>query len=89
MTIYKVFRGENRPEELLPVISTGALARFYAYLYLGLYYEALGREVEAYQYISVAADDDYRIGGYMHGVAKLHLAWLQLEQEQPPEPPLF
>ena len=89
MTIYKVFRGENRPEELLPVISTGALARFYAYLYLGLYYEALGREVEAYQYISVAADDDYGIGGYMHGVAKLHLAWLQREQEQPPEPPLF
>jgi lipoprotein NlpI len=89
MTIYKVFRGEDQPEELLPVISAGALARFCAHLYLGLYYEALGREVEAYQYISVAADDDYGIGGYMHGVAKLHLAWLQREQEEPPEPPLF
>ncbi len=89
MTIYKVFRGEDQPEELLPVISAGALARFYAHLYLGLYYEALGREIEAYRHISVAADDDYGIGGYMHGVAKLHLAWLQRKQEQPLEPPLF
>jgi len=89
MTIYKVFRGETRPEELLPGISTGALARFYAHLYLGLYYEALGREVEAYQHIAVAADDNYGIGGYMHGVAKLHLAWLQREQEQPSELPFF
>ena len=75
--IYDMFSGELRPEELLPVVSIQPLERFYAYLYLGLYYEVLGRETEAYEHISIAADDDYGMGGYMHGVAKLHLALLQ------------
>ena len=75
--IYEMFRGDRPPEELLSGVSIEPRARFYAYLYLGLYYEALGRELEAYENILFAANDDYIVGGYMNTVAKVHLALLQ------------
>ncbi len=75
--IYEMFRGDRPPEELLPAVSIEPRARFYAYLYLGLYYEALGRELDAYENILFAADVDYAGVGYMHAVARVHLALLQ------------
>ena len=80
--IYEMFRGDRPPEELLPTVGIEPRARFYAYLYLGLYYEALGRELEAYENITFAADDDYIVGGYMNAVAKVHLALLQRRDER-------
>lgn len=74
--VYEMFRGDFPPEELLPTVSDSPLARFYAHLYLGLYYEALGRGAEARKNIAAAADDEYRVGGYMHDVARIHLARL-------------
>ncbi len=75
--IYEMFRGDRPPEELLSAVSIEPRARFYAHLYLGLYYAALGREPEAYENITFAADDSYIVGGYMNAVAKVHLAFLQ------------
>ena len=75
--IYEMFRGDRAPQELQPAVSIEPRARFYAYLYVGLYYEALGREPEAYENIMFAADDDYAVGGFMNVVAKVHLALLQ------------
>lgn len=83
--IYEMFRGDRPPEELLPAVSIAPRARFYAHLYLGLYYEALGREREAYENILAAADDDYIVGGYMNTVAKVHLALLQRTRLEPVE----
>ena len=75
--IYEVFRGDRAPEDLLPAVSIEPRARFYAYLYLGLYFEALGRDREAFDNILLASDDDYVVGGYMHSVARVHRAILE------------
>ena len=52
-------------------------AQFYAHLYVGLYYEATGNAAGALKEITAAAQDQYSMGGYMHMVAKVHLALLQ------------
>jgi hypothetical protein len=52
-------------------------AQFYAELYVGLYFEALGEDALALEHITAAADDRFaRAGGYMHMVAKVHLGIL-------------
>jgi hypothetical protein len=42
-----------------------------------LYFEATGDGKRALEHIRVAAEDRYAVGGYMHGVARVHLASLQ------------
>ena len=76
--IYRMFRGELAPAD---VVAAGARAAdrgrasglFYAYLYAGLYHEALGNEAAARTHLMTAADSRYaRAGGYMHMVARVH-----------------
>jgi len=51
---------------------------FYARLYLGLYFEAVGNKARALEHITEAAADRYaQAGGYMHAVARVHLGILQ------------
>jgi lipoprotein NlpI len=71
--IYAMFRGEFVPERLLAVVGRSTEARFYAHLYLGLYFEALGRAEQAREHIAEAAGRRYTVGGYMHDVARVHL----------------
>ena len=53
-------------------------AQFYAHLYLGLFAEANGDARRALEHITAAADRRYAgAGGYMHTVAKVHLATLK------------
>ena len=52
------------------------LSQFYAHLYIGLYAEALGNKASALEHIKAAADERFAMGGYMHSVAKIHLARL-------------
>ena len=76
--VYEMFRGKLSPEEVLAAAGSQPSAQFYAQLYLGLYFEAMGNERRAREHIEAAADNRFAAaGGYMHSVAKIHLGILQ------------
>jgi len=75
--IYRMFRGELTPERVLASAGGQIEAQFYARLYAGLYYEALGDAKRALEHIGVAAQSRYATGGYMHTVARVHLGLRQ------------
>jgi lipoprotein NlpI len=75
--IYEMFRGTMQPDEVLTAAGNQPGAQFYAHLYLGLYSEALGNRPQTLEHITVAASERFRMGGYMYGVARVHLAILQ------------
>jgi lipoprotein NlpI len=71
--IYQMFRGTTPPDAVLAAAGTEPGAQFYAELYVGLYYDALGDDRRALEHLRVAASDRYSsAGGYMHVVARLH-----------------
>ncbi|MBM3775760.1 MAG: hypothetical protein FJW37_11450, partial [Acidobacteria bacterium] len=75
--IYEMFRGATAPGEVLAAAGDRPASRFYAHLYLGLYFEAHGNQRQALEHIAAAAADRYRAaGGYMHMVARVHLGLL-------------
>lgn len=75
--IYDMFRGTRRPEDVLSTAGQQRSAQFYARLYLGLYFEAMGNARLAREHITAAAADQFAtVGGYMHTVAKVHLGVL-------------
>ncbi len=72
--IYEMFRGTVTPADVLAA-GGGPEGEFYAHLYVGLYFEALGDAARAREHIAVAAADRYApVGGYMHMVAQVHRA---------------
>jgi lipoprotein NlpI len=76
--IYQMFRGVLNPDEVLAAAGSRIQARFHAHLYVGLYSEAVGNHARALEHIKAAAEDQYAdAGGYMHIVARVHLAMLQ------------
>jgi lipoprotein NlpI len=76
--IYEMFRGALTPEQVLAAAGDRLESGFYAHLYLGLYYEASGNSPGALEHITAAAADRYAAaGGFMHTVARVHLALLQ------------
>ena len=75
--VYEMFRGKLTPEAVLAAAGNQPGAQFYAHLYLGLYFEALGVQDRAREHITAAAADRYAVGGYMHTVARVHLGILQ------------
>jgi lipoprotein NlpI len=76
--IYEMFRGALTPKEVLAAAGSQPSAQFYARLYLGLYYEALGNKPLALENIKAAAAERFAAaGGYMHTVARVHLAILE------------
>ena len=71
--IYEMFRGAMTPEAILATGGTDSSARFFAELYVGLYYDAIGDRSRATQHLRNAAAKNYApAGGYMHRVAELH-----------------
>ena len=74
--IYEMFRGDLSPADVLQAGGEGAQSQFYAHLYAGLYFEAIGDEQRALEHIRIAAQDRFRGGGYMHAVARNHLGLL-------------
>ena len=73
--VYQMFQGELSPDKVLAV--AGVQSEFYAHLYVGLYFDALGRKADALAHIRAAAADRYATaGGYMHIVARVHLTIL-------------
>lgn len=70
--IYEMLRGKYTPEQVMRAAGERIDAQFYAYLYTGLYYEALGDTERARRQITEAAGDRYSAAGYMHAVARVH-----------------
>ena len=76
--VYQMFQGTLRPEQVLAAADREVESEFYAHLYVGLFYDALGQEAAALTHIRAAAADRYATaGGYMHVVARVHLAALE------------
>jgi lipoprotein NlpI len=79
--VYQMLRGAMTPDGVLAAAGSDPAARFYAQLYVGLYAEASGRKDAALEHIGAAAAGRYAtVGGYMHMVARVHLA---ARQRQP------
>jgi lipoprotein NlpI len=76
--IYQMFRGELSPEQVMAAAGTRPDGQFYAHLYVALYAEAAGQRAQTLEHLKVAADQRYAtVGGYMHMVARVHLALLE------------
>ena len=77
--IYRMFRGELTPEEVMAAGERAAergraSGLFFAHLYVGLYHEALGNDTDARTHLVAAADDRFApAAGYMHMVARVHV----------------
>jgi lipoprotein NlpI len=72
--VYDLFRGSLTPDQVMAAAGARPDALFYAHLYLGLYFDALGDAARAREHIAAAADGrNEPIGGYMHAVARIHL----------------
>ena len=73
-----MFQGSLTPEAVMAAAGDQPAAQFYAQLYIGLYSEGAGKQDLAIEHIRAAAADRYAaVGGYMHMVARAHLAVLQ------------
>ena len=71
--IYEMFRGTMAPAAVLAAAGAVPFARFFAELYVGLYYEATGNTAQALTHLQAAASERFAAaGGYMHRVATLH-----------------
>jgi lipoprotein NlpI len=76
--VYQMFQGTLMPMQVLDAAGNNPSGQFFAHLYLGLYFEAIKKPIEALDHIQMAAADRYsRVGGYMHMVARVHLEILQ------------
>jgi len=78
MQVYSLFAGKLKPEDVMASVEQGKPTdaelngrRFYAHLYLGLYYDVLGDKTKALEHLAKASDD-YKIGHYMWDVARVH-----------------
>jgi len=73
MKIHELFAGQATVEDVVAAAKFGGLrAKFYADLYIGLYYEALGDQEQAMAFIARAAEGA-NANGYMGDVARVHL----------------
>jgi hypothetical protein len=80
--VYLMFAGRTSVESVLVAGSGSPAGRFYAALYVGLYYEAQGNSERARFYISQAASDEYAgVVSYMNATAKVHM---QVRKWTPP-----
>jgi lipoprotein NlpI len=71
--VYEMFKGTMTPEAVLTAAGQSTSARFFAELYVGLYYEANGDKAAGLTHLKAAASERYaNAGGYMHRVAMLH-----------------
>lgn len=83
MTVYALIQGKAKPEEVLADADKADSdeSRFFAHLYLGLYYDTLGKPAEAKKHIALAAGKYYE-PHYMGDVAKAHARKLGLPEEK-------
>ncbi|MEO8259406.1 MAG: hypothetical protein ABI868_18810 [Acidobacteriota bacterium] len=76
--IYQMFGGTLTPEQVLTAAGAQPDGQFYAQLYLGLYFDAIGDKTKALEHMTTAAAERFApVGGYMYTVARLHRDILQ------------
>ncbi len=90
--VQRLFAGKGTVEEIFAAAKAGAPSprelrehEFYAYLYVGLYFEAVGDAVKAKEHILKAASLA-QPGNYMGDVARVHAVLLQLPKTEPNQP---
>jgi lipoprotein NlpI len=89
--VHQLFAGKARPQEVLaaaeaaPAQISAGEPLFYAHLYLGLYFEAIGDDKQAKEYILKAAERS-RENGYMGDVSRVH-AEIVKKKKSPRETP--
>lgn len=78
MNILKMLDGVDSPQQVLdfaekvgPSLEQQKSAQFYANLYVGLYYDSIGRDEDAVKYLKSSLE--YGIGGYMADTARVYL----------------
>ena len=72
--VYQMFQGRATTAQVLAAAGSDASAQFFARLYVGLYLEATGQQVQGREHIAIAAQTRFAsVGGYMHDVARVHL----------------
>lgn len=91
MDIYELYRGKKTPDDVFTAAKVGNPAEnelksrlFYANLYVGLYYESLGRPKLARPHILEAANK-CRISHYMGDVARIHAERLVKDKDNTEE----
>ena len=83
--IQEMFAGKKPPEDVLKLGEAGGdVSAFYADLYAGLYYEALGRHAESLRLMKRAAENPAAVDNYMGDVARVHV---KLRERTPAERP--
>ena len=85
MQILALFAGKAKPDDVLAAAKTGNAAQqdnqlFYAHLYLGLYFEAIGEAKLAREHILKAATD-FKAEHYMGDVARVHAQVLRKQSK--------
>ena len=87
--VHALFAGKLKPEDVMTAATAGGVRGelkerqvFYANLYLGLYYEALGDAKRAREYIEKSAAD-YQKHDYMGDVAHVHAEILRKQKATP------
>jgi lipoprotein NlpI len=88
MTVYELFRGKVKPEDVLKAAEEGDppapqkdFRLFYAHLYLGLYYEVTGDPKKALHHLTLAAEKP-RVHPYMWDVARVHRDILRAKKDK-------
>jgi tetratricopeptide (TPR) repeat protein len=72
--IQKLFAGTMEPADVLRTgEAAGEVGKFYADLYVGLYYEALGRDEESLRLVTRAAENPAAADNIMGDVARVHV----------------
>ncbi|MGC4006573.1 MAG: hypothetical protein QM811_27005 [Pirellulales bacterium] len=78
MVVHKLFADKATPEDVLKAVDEGDPSpqellsrRFYAHLYLGLYYDCRKDPKTALKHLKLAAGE-YKLPGYMAEVATVH-----------------
>jgi lipoprotein NlpI len=87
MKVYDLFLDKCKPADVLKAAEAGdvpaelrKMQLFYAHLYLGLYYDALGEKAKAREHMDLAAGK-YRLG-YMGDVAHVHAELLRKKEKK-------
>jgi lipoprotein NlpI len=87
--IHELYAGKVKPEDVLKAARAGNPSPersqhqlFYAHLYLGLYFEALGDTKKAREHISKAARE-FNNSEYMGDVARVHWELLERSARNP------
>jgi tetratricopeptide (TPR) repeat protein len=75
--VLELFRGKMTTDQVVAAAGTSVSGQFYGHLYVGLYHEATGDNARARPALETAANERFRsAGGYMHMVARVHVARL-------------